>query len=127
MAELLIKAFSVVHEDPTLNAQAYKRGDIVVAMPDGHQWGAKERNTAHFLIVQVPDMSLEEARSLTEPLTGYDIMTGDEIVTLRRRYFCAENIKPSHEDYFYQCVVNSVPFVTNRLDLLSYSVTDKVD
>lgn len=126
MAELLVKAYDVTIDDPQRNLMAYKRGDIVVAMPDGHAWGSVERSTQHFLIIQVPDMSLAEARSLCEPIMGYDIVTGEEVATTRRRFFCAENIKPGYEDYFQQCVINSVPFVTNRLDLLSYSVTDKV-
>lgn len=127
MAELLIKAFDVIHADPALNNQAYKRGDIVVAMPDGHTWGSAERDTNNFLIVQVPDMCLEEAQALCAPLVGYDILTGQEVITVRRRFFCAENIKPEYEQYFMDCIADSVPFVTNRLDFLSYSVTDKVD
>lgn len=37
MAELLI-----LNRDATPDAHSYKRGDIVVVMPDGHEWGRAE-------------------------------------------------------------------------------------
>lgn len=37
MAEILI-----LNRDATAEQRSYKRGDIVVVMPDGHQWGNSE-------------------------------------------------------------------------------------
>ena len=85
MAEFLIKAVDAVNPDPAKDLMCYKRGDIVVVMPDGHPWGSGERDINKFLIVQVPDMSLDEARLLCEPVTGMDILTGEEIITTRRK------------------------------------------
>ena len=126
MAEFLIKAVSAANPDPAKDLMCYKRGDIVVVMPDGHPWGSGERDINKFLIVQVPDMSREEARLLCCPVVGMDILTGNEIVTTRRRFFCAENIKPENMDYFNQCVADGVPYITTRLDFLTYSVEDKL-
>jgi hypothetical protein len=50
MAELLVKAISNSHIDPTKDQRGcYKRGDVVVVMPDGHQWGKEEhpQTTTH--------------------------------------------------------------------------------
>jgi hypothetical protein len=44
MAELLLKAVDATHSNPTKDAAGcYKRGHIVVVMPDGHEWGLQER------------------------------------------------------------------------------------
>ncbi len=42
MAELLIRLRDNTHTDPAKDRMCYKRGDIVVVMPDGHQWGRAE-------------------------------------------------------------------------------------
>lgn len=43
MARLLVKAVDYTHPDPDKDRRAaYKRGDVVCVMPDGHQWGAAE-------------------------------------------------------------------------------------
>lgn len=56
MCELLVKAISVTHPDPdTDSAGCYKKGDIVVVMPDGHGWGAKEGLPA-FILVKIPGL-----------------------------------------------------------------------
>lgn len=56
MAEALIKAVDFVHPDPDIDRRgAHKRGDIIVVMPDGHQWGGAERDISKFAIVSVPD------------------------------------------------------------------------
>lgn len=56
---------------------SWRNGDVVVAMADGHMWGNKEHKPSflatggkpadwgnHFMVVKVPDMTVEEARSL---------------------------------------------------------------
>jgi len=42
MAELLIRLKNNTHPDAVKDRMCYKRGDIVVVMPDGHQWGRAE-------------------------------------------------------------------------------------
>lgn len=118
--DLVIKAVDGVNPDPVVDATCYKRGDIVIAYPLGT---FREPNSNElFFFVRIPDMELAEAQALCIP-----VVDANGVMTLRRRFFCAENIKPESVDYFYQCVTNGSPFVTNRLDFLSWSVTDKVD
>ncbi len=62
MAELLVKAIDATHPDPVKDKQGcYKRGDVVVAMPDGHKWGKEER-LPKFVIVKIPDLSIASAQ-----------------------------------------------------------------
>jgi hypothetical protein len=42
-------------------------GDIVVIRPDGWQWG-REECLPNFIVVKVPDMTIEEAKKYEEPL-----------------------------------------------------------
>lgn len=57
MAEVLIKAISASHSDPVKDLRGcYKRGDIVVIMPDGHSWGAME-GLPNFVVVKIPGVS----------------------------------------------------------------------
>jgi len=67
MAELLIKAIDSIHSDPIKDARgSYKRGDVVVVMPNDHLWGREEHpNTttyspARFFILKIPEMSVEQ-------------------------------------------------------------------
>ena len=66
MAELLIKAADHTLADPGRDrAECYKKGDAVVAMPDGHPWGAAE-GPPTFVVVRVPDLDLATARARIE-------------------------------------------------------------
>lgn len=57
MAELLIKAISASHADPEKSERGcYRKGDIVVVMPDGHEWGAQE-GLPTFVRVRVPGVA----------------------------------------------------------------------
>ncbi len=42
MAELLVRTKDNAHRHPDKDRAAYKRGDVVVIMPDGHKWGRME-------------------------------------------------------------------------------------
>jgi hypothetical protein len=67
MAELLVKLTDATNADPVKDAQGcYKRGDVVVVMPDGHVWGRQE-GPPTFCVVKVPGLSVEDARKYTEP------------------------------------------------------------
>jgi len=52
MAELLIRLKNNTHVDPVKDRMCYKRGDIVVVMPNGHVWG-KEEGLPDFAVVVV--------------------------------------------------------------------------
>ena len=62
MCEILVKAIDHAHIDPYKDkAGCYKRGDPVVVMPDGHEWGRKEC-LPKFYVVKVPGLSVEVAK-----------------------------------------------------------------
>ena len=66
MAELLIKAINASHPDPVKDRRGcYKRGDIVVVMPDGHEWGAKE-GLPNFFKVKIPGVEVSRLDALRE-------------------------------------------------------------
>lgn len=74
MAELLIRVNSSSHPDPAVDAGCYKRGDVVVVMPDGHRWGTQE-GLPVFVKVKIPGLSvatamawLQERLDTTDPL-----------------------------------------------------------
>ncbi len=59
--ELLIRRKNKADPDPVKDQMLYKKGDIVVVMPDGHEWGRMEDPALHpdgvagcgFVIVKV--------------------------------------------------------------------------
>jgi hypothetical protein len=62
MAEFLIYAKNNTHKDPIKDSRGcYKRGDIVVVMPDGHEWG-KEEGLPTFFVLKIPGVDAEKAK-----------------------------------------------------------------
>lgn len=63
MAEFLIKARDPVDlpKDAEKRSRCYRRGDVVVVMPDGHKWG-KDEGLPKFVLVKIPGMPAEKAR-----------------------------------------------------------------
>jgi len=60
MCEILVKAIDHVSADPVLDRRgAYKRGDPVVIMGDGHEWGNKE-GLPKFVLLKIPGVSKVE-------------------------------------------------------------------
>ncbi len=63
--ELLIRRNSKTSPDPVKDKMLYKKGDIVVVKPDGHEWGRMEDPALHpdgvdgcgFVIVKVPGVT----------------------------------------------------------------------
>lgn len=86
MAEVLIFARPAFEGGDLLDTLrgAYQEGDPVVVMPDGHEWGREEAlppdEGGRFFILKIPGATVEEVKSLTEPLL--DAVTGQ---MLRRR------------------------------------------
>jgi hypothetical protein len=69
MAELLIKAVDATHSDPAKDSRGcYKRGDPVVAMPDGHSWGVRE-GLPKFVLLKVPGVTVAQAQQYIAPWT----------------------------------------------------------
>ena len=84
MAEFLIKAISATHPNPDKDRSGcYKRGDIVVVMPDGHKWGNAECLPT-FVIVKIPGLSVETAMKYIEP--AYVLGNEEFGIAERRRW-----------------------------------------
>jgi len=79
MAELLIKATSASHPDPEKDLDGcYKKGDLVLVMPDDHRWGLKE-GPPKFVIVKVPGIARE---TVFQYLTSWKRHVDFEVVSV---------------------------------------------
>ena len=66
--ELLVRIVDRVNDqDPSLNAQLTKAGDVIAFHEDGADWGLMEVKNPEWRIVRVPGMTLTEAEALTAP------------------------------------------------------------
>ena len=83
MAELLVMVEDRVSPDPHRNVKLPKRGDVVVACPDGWPWSPAERTAPFWTIVRCPGLPADATSGLLAPEPG------DEIVqrTLQGRAF----------------------------------------
>ncbi len=68
MCELLVR----VRDKPltggvTVDAGRGRRGDVVVACPDGWAWSRIERTHPRWIIIRVPGMTLAEGQSFATP------------------------------------------------------------
>ena len=95
MAELLIKATARApirqsgplkgQVDPYLEKVLYRRGDVVVVMEDGHEWGGEER-PPNFVVIKVPGPKSEWDYLAEERMDGLPDEDGDEKIALRRHH-----------------------------------------
>lgn len=67
MCEMLVMREDKVNDDPYLDAQCYKRGDVIVIMEDGHPWSKEELDHPRWLVVKVPGVPRDK---LTAYLVG---------------------------------------------------------
>ena len=116
---LLIMAVDNTHPDPEVDRCCYKTGDIVAVRPAGWKWGRKERMPL-FLRVDVDGMSEYEGETLSDELCGPD---GDMLA--RRKFFCAQNIKPENQKQFAHCVANDDVYVTTKEDFIFYALQER--
>lgn len=64
MCELLVRSVSKTHpDDPYLCSKLTKRGDVIVAMPDGWGWGTAELANPEWVILKMPAVPLEFGQS----------------------------------------------------------------
>ena len=83
MAEILIKAISAAHSDPTKDQRGcYKRGMPVVVMPDGHPWGNEER-LPKFVVLKIPMISVAQVQKYIEPQIESDVVTRRRLWRIR--------------------------------------------
>jgi hypothetical protein len=85
MAELLVKAIDVTHKNSVKDkAGCYKRGDVVVVMPDAHEWGNEER-LPKFMMIKIPDLSVKDARKYIK--SEIDDTDPENKIIITRRLF----------------------------------------
>lgn len=61
MCELLVRVVDKVNDDPYLDAQCTKRGDVIVIVEDDHEWGRAEIANPDWVIVRVPGVAADLA------------------------------------------------------------------
>jgi hypothetical protein len=86
MCELLVRVIDKVNaDDPYLDAKCTKRGDVIVAAPDGWQWGSGERADPQYRILVLPKVPL----AVGESFLGRELDTdpANPSRMLRRRAF----------------------------------------
>jgi len=71
--ELLVRAKNNTNADPEEDRRGcYKRGMVVLIMPDGHQWGNGERLPG-FVVIKIPEISVAKAQKyIAEQYQGVD-------------------------------------------------------
>lgn len=110
--ELLVKAVDHTHSDPQIDAEgAYKRGDIIVVMPDGHTWGFEEvkppTEGGKAYIVKIPGVDHMPVKEMLESPERSDMVFGPDkrtgVPTRRRAHqfdfskLAANTLKQLHE------------------------------
>lgn len=66
--EILFRAQDKVNlNDETLDVKCLKRGDVVVVVPDGHNWGTQELTNPIWRIVKAPILSEADVADFTDP------------------------------------------------------------
>lgn len=84
MAECLVRIISSTHEDPVIDAQCYKRGDIVAVMPDGHAWGRRE-TLPIFVKIKITGLDVETAKAWATEHVEDDPEDSVKAAVLRQR------------------------------------------
>lgn len=93
MCELLLRVTnSALRGDPLFDSKASRRGDVIVVVPDGWAWGAKELTNPFWRIVKLPNVSL----SVGEMLVAEEPQVGPEPV--RTRQFRWYNLVMNHAE-----------------------------
>lgn len=67
MCELLIRLVDKVNDDPELDLQCLKRGDVVTIQEDGWSWSERERTNPDWMIVKIPGVSASTFNYLMVP------------------------------------------------------------
>lgn len=94
MVEILINLIDATHADTVKDRRgSYKRGDPVVVMSDGHEWGLKE-TPPKFGVLRITGITAEQAKKYLAPeeetIEGYvfpDGSMGPLTRSTRRRRF----------------------------------------
>lgn len=71
MCELLVRIVDKTNPDsPSQSAKLLKRGDVVVACPDGWPWSTLEQQSTDWRILRVPGVAVSGVSNLTLGQSG---------------------------------------------------------
>jgi hypothetical protein len=97
MCELLVRVVDKVNPNcPYADAQCTKRGDVIVVVEDGWQWGREEVNNPTYQIVRVPGVPAEQAASFLSQEIGDSPVKSK---MLRKRGFSFDLSRPLPTNY----------------------------
>lgn len=85
MCEMLVRVVDKVNDDPYLDAQCTKRGDVIAIQPDGWVWGTEELRNPEWRIIKIPGVPVVQAASFLGPEMDLDPANPSRV--LQRRAF----------------------------------------
>lgn len=86
MAELLVRVVDKTNpDDPYLDAQLTKRGDVICVQPDDWLWGVEELENPDWRIIKLPGIGVDELASLLAPEIDADPLKPSRMLQ-RRAY-----------------------------------------
>lgn len=85
MAELLIRVKDKVGATALLDSKCTKRGDVIVVQEDGWPWGKDERELPFYRILQLPNITVNQASTMLAHELDTDPQHPSR--TLQRRMF----------------------------------------
>ena len=98
MAELLVRSTDSINDDFYLNTKCTKRGDVIVACPDGWNWGTLELTHSFWRIVLAPAMTLAQAQSFLDGEKDIDPLHPSKTLQIRAVKFNLDD--PAHPQPF---------------------------
>lgn len=123
--ELLVQVTDKVNADFYLNCQCPKAGDVIAACPDGWVWGTQELANPDWRILVVPDLSPQDASTLTVPEKPVDPLHPS--ATLQYRAFFIDLTHPAASALAPAIADSSVAdVVAADGDLASIAITEVV-
>jgi len=115
MCELLIRVTDKRNDNcPYADAKCLRAGDVVVIVPDGHEWSAQEMAHPHWRILKLP--GLNNLDDLLHPQADPDRANPSYMLHRRHRH-----LDLSHPDWSEVCLrwladdARSVPWYTLQI------------
>ena len=90
--ELLVFVQDKIHPDFYLNTKFPKRGDVLVAKPDGWKWGTEELADGRFRIIHALGLAEEDAEILLAPEIDIDPKNPSRVLQFRAFKLDLDNV-----------------------------------
>lgn len=86
--EILLRVVDKINlDDPIKNNQCTKRGDVIVVVPDGHNWGKEELSNPDWRIIKAPNLT----EAATYDFTHADLDINGNEIKRRKHTFDFDN------------------------------------